>query len=339
MRAAALIGASLAAGKSLKTRLLSTNTAEEFRRAADAAAKLLKAGEVVAVPTETVYGLAANALNPAAVARIFEAKQRPSHNPIIVHVNGIAMAKTCVADWPEIGVRLAQAFWPGPLTLVLPRASVIPDIVTAGGQTVALRWPAHPLMEALIERCGFPLAAPSANPSNRLSPTTAEHVIRLLGGRIPLVIDGGPSKVGIESTVLDLTRSPPVVLRPGVLDVHALSKAADAPIRLQAQRVGPLNSPGQLARHYCPRGKLKVLAWSRSDELAGLIIKEGTQPEGVRSFRWVLPLRPAWVACSGCQTHQRHTRGYYMRNSTQLMILRLSSSLWNNRLPGQSGRV
>jgi L-threonylcarbamoyladenylate synthase len=279
-------------GNSLETSLLRIKTQAQFRQAADTAAALLKAGEVVAVPTETVYGLAANAFNPLAVARIFEAKKRPPHNPIIVHVNGLEMAKTCVAEWPEVAVRLARAFWPGPLTFVLTRAAVIPDIVTAGGQTVALRWPAHPLMQTLMDRCGFPLAAPSANPSNRLSPTTAEHVLRLLGGRIPLVIDGGPTKVGIESTVVDLTQSPPVVLRPGVLGVDALSEISGAAVTMRAQAVSRLKSPGQLARHYSPRAKLIVSSWSTCDELACLISEQGAHPSRVRVLamnRIVLP--------------------------------------------------
>ena len=156
--------------------VLPTHTPELFRAAVQRAAELLRAGEVVALPTETVYGLAANALDARAVERIFQVKGRPAHNPIIVHVASIEMAKRCVANWPALAGRLAKAFWPGPLTLVLPRAKEIPGIVTAGGPTVGVRWPSHPFIQAVIRECGFPLAAPSANPSNRVSPTTAEHV-------------------------------------------------------------------------------------------------------------------------------------------------------------------
>src|ERR1043165_2111247 len=142
----------------------------------DRAAELLRAGEVVAVPTETVYGLAANALDKSAVGRIYQVKGRPARNPIIVHVSSLAMARSCSLVWPEKANVLAKKFWPGPLTVIVPKAACITDIVTAGGQTVGIRWPLHPFMRELIELCGFPIAAPSANRSNRISPTTGEHV-------------------------------------------------------------------------------------------------------------------------------------------------------------------
>src|SRR6516164_3682583 len=156
--------------------ILPTHTPALFQTAVRRAAELLRAGEVVALPTETVYGLAANALAPRAVSRIFITKGRPAHNPIIVHVASLDLARHCVAHWPGLVDKLARAFWPGPLTLVLPRANSIPDVVTAGGSTVGVRWPSHPFIQAVIRECGFPLAAPSANPSNALSPTTADHV-------------------------------------------------------------------------------------------------------------------------------------------------------------------
>ena len=198
----------------MNTELLATHTPELFAAAVRQAAAWLRTGEVVALPTETVYGLAANALDASAVARVFQVKGRPAHNPVIVHVASAAMARDCVQTWPELAERLAKAFWPGPLTIVLPRAENIPAAVAAGGSTVGIRWPAHPLMQAVIRECGFPLAAPSANLSNQISPTNAQHVYRQLGGRIPLIVDGGQSQVGIESTVLDLTVSPPRILRP-----------------------------------------------------------------------------------------------------------------------------
>jgi len=176
----------------------------------------------VALPTETVYGLAANALNAKAVARIFEIKGRPSRNPIIVHVADMVMARRCVTLWPENADKLAKAFWPGPLTLVLPRAAEIPDVVTAGGGTVGVRWPGHPFIQEVIRECGFPLAAPSANPAGQISPTNADHVLKAFGDRIPLIVDGGQSQVGIESTVLDLTQGPPQVLRPGMVHEESL---------------------------------------------------------------------------------------------------------------------
>lgn len=210
------------------TRILSAHTPALFEAAVDRAAAMLRSGGLVALPTETVYGLAANALDAAAVARIYEAKGRPTHNPIIVHVASLEQARRCVADWPPAAERLAAAFWPGPLTLVLPKSTVIPDVVTAGGPTVGIRWPRHPMMQAVIRECGFPIAAPSANLANQLSPTTAEHVRKALGGRIPLIVDGGPAQVGIESTVLDLTTDPPRVLRPGMIHVESLRAALDA---------------------------------------------------------------------------------------------------------------
>ena len=179
------------------------------------AAALLRAGRLVVFPTETVYGLGANALDPVAVARVYEVKDRPATSPLIVHVASIEMAQSLVTSWPEIADRLARKFWPGPLTLVLEKRSVIPAIVTAGLSTVGLRMPAHPIAQALIRAAGLPLAAPSANRFKQLSPTTADHVRESLGDDVDLILDGGPCQVGIESTVLSLTEPQPVLLRPG----------------------------------------------------------------------------------------------------------------------------
>lgn len=250
--------------------VLTTHTPALFAAAAARAAALLQAGEVVALPTETVYGLAANAFDPAAVARIYAIKGRPAHNPIIVHVSDIAMAQRCARHWPESAQRLAAAFWPGPLTLVLPRSSLIPDIVTADGDTVGIRWPGHPLMQSVIRLCGFPLAAPSANPANQLSPTNAEHVLRSLGEQLPLIVDGGQSQVGIESTVIDLTTTPARVLRPGMISADALAAALNAPVQTRDPHVAggeTLRSPGLLEKHYSPRARLVVLAWKDEEEL------------------------------------------------------------------------
>jgi len=207
----------------MKAEILSTDTPALFKIAVKRAAELLRAGEVVALPTETVYGLAANALDKKAVAKIFQIKGRPANNPIIVHIVSAEMAKRCVKTWPDPAENLARAFWPGPLTLVLPRAKEIPGIVTAGGTTVGVRWPGHPFIQAVIRECGFPLAAPSANLSSHVSPTNAGHVCRQLGDKISLIVDGGQSQVGIESTVLDLTVSPPRVLRPGMIHTESLA--------------------------------------------------------------------------------------------------------------------
>ncbi|MCU0788999.1 MAG: L-threonylcarbamoyladenylate synthase, partial [Verrucomicrobia bacterium] len=200
-------------------------------------------------------------------ARLYEVKGRPAHNPIIVHVAGLAMARECAAGWPELADRLARAFWPGPLTLVVPRAAGIPDNVTAGGETVGVRWPSHPFMQAVIRKCGFPLAAPSANLSNRLSPTNAAHVQDQLGDRISLIVDGGQSQVGIESTVVDMTVDPPGVLRPGMVHEEALL-AVTGRLRHGAGESGEvLRSPGLLSKHYAPRARLLVLAWSDEQDL------------------------------------------------------------------------
>jgi len=268
--------------------ILSTHTPELFQQAVRRAAELLRAGEVVALPTETVYGLAANALDENAVAKIFQIKGRPAHNPIIIHVAGNEMAQACTTDWPELATKLSRAFWPGPLTLVLQRAAgvppaklTVPDLVTAGGGTVGVRWPGHPFMQAVIRECGFPLAAPSANLSNQVSPTNAEHVAAQLGGKIPLIVDGGQSQVGIESTVLDLTVSPPRILRPGMIHEESLSavcgRMQDAASAAEGQE-SQLRSPGLLAKHYSPKARLMVLRWNNDAELLAQLSTLHYQP-------------------------------------------------------------
>ena len=270
--------------------VLSTHTPALFRAAVERAASLLRAGELVALPTETVYGLAASALDARAVARIFEVKGRPSRNPIIVHVASVAMAKRCVSRWPTVAARLAKAFWPGPLTLVLPRSAEIPDPVTAGGETVGVRWPRHPVIQAVIRACGFPLAAPSANLSTQTSPTSAQHVLKSLGGSIPLIVDGGRSSVGIESTVLDLTVRPPRILRPGM--IHEESVLAALPgCEVQSAEgegsgasLGPrisLRSPGQLRKHYAPKAKVRILSWRDEPHLLSQLPNPKTRGSGV----------------------------------------------------------
>ena len=248
----------------MKTEILSTPTPALFNAAAKRAVELLRAGQVVALPTETVYGLAANALDAKAVAKIFQIKGRPANNPIIVHVAGIEMAKRCVKNFPAIAEKLSKSFWPGPLTLVLPRAEKIPEIVTAGGETVGIRWPNHPFIQAVIRECDFPLAAPSANLSERVSPTNAEHVRAQLAGKIPLIVDGGQSQVGIESTVLDLTVSPPRILRPGMIHSESLA-AVCGEVQNPKSKIQSLDSvlrsPGLLQKHYSPKAKLVLLSW------------------------------------------------------------------------------
>lgn len=221
------------------------------------AAALLRAGALVAFPTETVYGLGGDARNDTAVARIFEAKGRPRFNPLIAHVADLEGAEALAVFDPQARA-IAQAFWPGPLTLVLPlrpEAGVSP-LVTAGHDTIAVRLPAHPLARALLRAFGGPLAAPSANPSGRVSPTRAEHVLAGLSGRIAAVLDGGPCAVGVESTILSLGPEPRL-LRPGGIPAEVLEEALGRPLPLGGSETAP-NAPGQLASHYAPGAAVRL---------------------------------------------------------------------------------
>lgn len=215
------------------------------------AAALIRSGGVVAFPTETVYGLGANALDPKAIARIYEIKQRPATSPLIVHVSSVNMAKRLVKHWPPDADLLAAAFWPGPLTLVLLKAEIVSPALTAGLTTVGLRIPNHPVALALIEKSGLPIAAPSANRFMGLSPTAAEHVARSLGDRVDLILDDGPSKIGIESTVLSLAENKATLLRPGMIS-RAQIEAIIGPVALP-ESIGTAHpSPGLHERHYAP---------------------------------------------------------------------------------------
>lgn len=232
------------------------------------AAEIIRRGGLVAFPTETVYGLGAHALDPEAIGRIYEAKGRPSYNPLIVHVATEEGAKALAAAWPPSAAALAHAFWPGPLTLVLPKRAIVPDAVTAGLDSVAIRVPAHPVALALLRAAGVPIAAPSANRSTELSPTTAVHVERALGARVDLILDGGPTTVGIESTVVDLRRERPAILRPGLLGARELEPVVGplappnrAPVQTNAGEAPVAHaSPGQMDRHYAPRARLTLCA-------------------------------------------------------------------------------
>ncbi len=232
------------------------------------AKNLLGKGQLVAIPTETVYGLAANAFSPEAVARIFDVKGRPANNPLIVHVSSVKMARDCVSAWPDDADILAEKFWPGPLSMVLPKSDKISNIVTAGGHTVAVRCPSHSIMKDILGQCGFPLAAPSANLSNRVSPTKAEYVADQLSGRIPLILDGGACQIGIESTVIDLTGATPTILRLGLISQDQLQEVLGE-VRL-AFEIGAnetLKSPGQLRCHYSPRARVILVEGSWEDLL------------------------------------------------------------------------
>ena len=240
------------------------------------AAAILRAGGLVVFPTETVYGLGAHALDPVAIERVFSAKGRPAEDPLIVHVHDVNQIGPLTVDVPPAVASLAARFWPGPLTLVLHRSSAVPTLVTAGLGTVAIRVPAHPIAHALIKAAAVPIAAPSANLFSRPSPTRAEHVLQDLDGRVDLIIDGGPTEVGVESTVLDLTEAVPTILRPGAVTLEMIRGVLpDARMRHAVERhpveqgaaghgAAPMKSPGLLAKHYSPRAPLTLYEGSNS---------------------------------------------------------------------------
>jgi L-threonylcarbamoyladenylate synthase len=230
--------------------------------ALERAAVILRGGGLVAFPTETVYGLGANAFDAEAVARIFAVKKRPFASPLIVHVADVATARSLTVEWPRCAEILSRRFWPGPLTLVLRKAEIVPEVVTAGLDSVGIRMPSNPVALALIRAAGVPVAAPSANLFTRVSPTTAQHVQDGLGEMVDLVLDGGPTQVGIESTVASLRRSPPVVLRPGMISQAELETATGVSWDREADRPHlsePAESPGLHPRHYSPRTPFFIL--------------------------------------------------------------------------------
>ena len=244
---------------------------------------MIRGGELVAFPTETVYGLGANALNAAAIEKIYKAKGRPPSSPLIVHVDSTEMARGLVAEWPERAGVLAARFWPGPLTLVLPKKPHVPDSLTAGLPTVGVRMPAHPLALALIRAAGVPIAAPSANRFTELSPTTAQHVRETMSDRVAMILDGGPTAVGIESTVLSLAGGDALLLRPGMVLQSEIEELI-GPVRtaLSPER-GAHASPGQHPKHYSPRTRL-------------LLVEDGRLPLGSGAYLWIS--RPAATAQS-----------------------------------------
>ena len=246
------------------------------------AAALLRAGELVAFPTETVYGLGGDAASESAVAAIFAAKERPRFNPLIVHVPDLAAAQT-LAAFDNRALALAQKFWPGPLTLVLQRAADCPVGLLAGAglDTLALRVPAHPLAQSLLRAVGLPLAAPSANRSGHVSPTTAAHVLDELDGRIAAVLDGGPCQIGIESTIVDLSGDKPVLLRPGGAAAEELEKILGPIARAGAG--GPIRAPGMLERHYAPSLPLRLNATSVAKTEALIAFGPNPLPGAARS--------------------------------------------------------
>jgi L-threonylcarbamoyladenylate synthase len=251
------------------TQLLPTHTEPLLQKAVQEAVRILRMGEPVALPTETVYGLAADALNPAAAGRIFEAKERPFFDPLICHLPDLSWLER-MAKIPPVSEstvrRLAEAFWPGPLTLVLPRQPGVPDLVTAGLDTVALRMSAHPVFGAVAQAFGSPLAAPSANRFGRISPTTAEHVVAELDARILLVLDGGPTKLGVESTIVAVEGEGMRILRPGPVTAEALAAFGPVSFARQTGSDAP-EAPGQLESHYAPTTPMYWLG--DSGELSG----------------------------------------------------------------------
>lgn len=293
---------------------LDTANAQE---ALERGAEILRAGGLVALPTETVYGLGANALDAEAVGRIFEAKRRPAWDPVIVHISDLAMLEGLVERVPAAARQLMEAFWPGPLTLLLPRTGAVPDAVTAGRALVGVRMPAHPVALELIRRAGVPVAAPSANTFGRISPTTAAHVLADLDGRIDAVVDAGPTMHGVESTVLDPCQKPMTIFRPGAVTAEQIEAVAGA---VEVFRDGgqlaetpreALPSPGLGLRHYAPRARL-VLVEGSLDELGALLAEaargclgervgvmlpaEVTAPAGAAVFAWGRWVAPEWMA-------------------------------------------
>jgi len=282
----------------MTTRILPAIDAGQIPGAAGEAADLLRVGQIVALPTETVYGLACDALNAEAAAAVFAAKERPSFDPLIVHVAGPEWIETLspVSGHAEIlARRLAGAFWPGPLTMVLPAKDIVPGLVRSGLPTVALRCSVHPVMVAVLEKLARPIAAPSANRFGRISPVTAAHVVEELGGRIPLVLDGGPCRHGLESTIVAVEEEKLVLLRPGPVTAEELEKFA--PVE-RASRTGEVAAPGMLESHYAPRTPLRL--WpkgaSQPDDAAesGLLAFGATGP-GFAKVE-VLPSDPADAA-------------------------------------------
>ncbi len=259
---------------------------------------MIRAGELVAFPTETVYGLGANALDVAAIDKIYAAKGRPPSSPLIVHVSSIEMARGLVREWPESAEKLARKFWPGPLTLVLPKQPHVPDRLTAGLDTVGVRMPANPIAEALIREAGVPIAAPSANRFTELSPTTAQHVRDGLGDCVAMVLDGGRTTVGIESTVLSLAGSSAVLLRPGMVTRQEI-EAVIGPVQvLGPVAEGAHASPGLHARHYSPKTPL-------------ILVERGELPPTGRGICLQMPANPReYAAVLYERLHEADAQGW-----------------------------
>jgi L-threonylcarbamoyladenylate synthase len=274
------------------------------------AAALIRAGELVAFPTETVYGLGANALDTAAIEKIFTAKGRPSESPLIVHVDSIEMARGLVREWPERAELLARLFWPGPLTLVLPKKPHVPDRLTAGLDTVGIRVPSNAIALALIQEAGVPIAAPSANRFSELSPTTAQHVRETMGGRVAMVLDGGPTSVGIESTVLSLAAPDAILLRPGMISQSEIEQVIGAIHVARVAEDSAHPAPGMHRRHYSPKTPLVLVEGGRLPASGRGAYLSITQPaNAARSIR--MPADPHLYAAELYETlHDADAQGW-----------------------------
>ena len=274
-----------------ETRMLGTD-----EQSINEAVELLKSGEVVGIPTETVYGLGANALDEAAVRKIFAAKGRPADNPLIVHISHFEMIKPLVTEIPPLANKCAELFWPGPLTMIMPKSGIIPDVTSGGLDTVGIRMPSHKAARDIIDKCGFPIAAPSANLSGSPSPTTAEHVFKDMNGRIPAIVDGGFSAVGVESTVIIFESNAIRILRPGFISAEDLSEVTDEIIidKGVTEQLGQgtaARSPGMKYKHYAPKADVTIIDGSleafrryvseRSGNETVLMVFEASDAEGL----------------------------------------------------------
>ena len=270
------------------------NTKRLTEKNMDEAAAILRDGGLVGIPTETVYGLGANGLNEEAVAHIFEAKGRPQDNPLILHIPDASWLERYCKDIPLTAYKLADAYWPGPMTMILCRKDIVPDAVTAGLDTVGMRCPAHPLCRAIIDAAGVPVAAPSGNTSGRPSPTTAQHMLEDMDGKIDAIVDGGPCSVGVESTIIDLTETPARLLRPGGITLEQLEAvlgevAVDPAVtRLMGAGEQP-KAPGMKYRHYAPKAPVTVVTGD-PQKSAEYIAAHASPEDGIICFDEFLPL-------------------------------------------------
>jgi len=240
--------------------------------------ELLKDNQLVAIPTETVYGLAANAFDTDAVSEIFKMKGRPRFNPLIVHIHDLKQLEDLATNIPDVAMKLAKVFWPGPLTLILPKQPNVPDIITAGKSTVGVRMPNHPITLELLKGLSFPLAAPSANPFTRVSPTSAEHVANYFGNRIPAILDGGPCQVGLESTIVGFDGETPIVYRKGGISIEAIEAVVGKVKILTENNIRP-EAPGMLVKHYSPKTPLLVC-----ENLTEVLQQHSKKKVGILSF-------------------------------------------------------